>query len=172
MLGWLKHKLESRLLGEISITSNMQMTRPLWQKVKKNSRASWGKWKRRVKKLGLKLNIKKTKILASGLITSWQINGEAVETVTDFIFRGSKTTVNDDCSHEIKRCLLLWRKTMTNPNKYFKSRDITLLKKFSIIKAMIFPVVMYRCDSCTIKNGERRIDGFELWCWTRHLGVP
>ena len=131
------------------------------------------KMKEKSEKVGLKLNIQKMKIMAFGPITSWQIDGETLETVTDFIFRGSKTTVNDDCSHEIKRCLLLWRKTMTNPNKYFKSRDITLLKKFSIIKAMIFPVVIYGCDSCTIKNGKQwRIDGFELWCWTRFLTVP
>ena len=96
-----------------------------------------------------------------------------METVRDFIFRGSKITADDDCSHEIKIGLLFWRKCMTNLYNFFKSREITLLKKFSIIKAKIFPVVMYGCDSCTIKNGEQwRIDGFELWCWTRLLKVP
>ena len=108
------------------------------------------------------------KIMAFGPITSWQIDGEITETVRNFIFGGSKITADDDCSHEIKRCLLFWRKTMTNLYKIFKSREITLLKKFSIIKAMIFPVVMYGYDSCTIKNGEQwRIDGSELWCWIR-----
>ena len=112
------------------------------------------------------------KIMAFGPITSWQIDGEITETVRNFIFGGSKITADDDCSHEIKRCLLIWSKTVTNLCKIFKSREITLLKKFSIIKAMIFPVVIYGCDSCTIKNGEQwRIDGFELWCWTRLLRV-
>ena len=99
-------------------------------------------------------------------------NGETMETVTDFIFRGSKTTVNDDCSHEIKRCLLLWRKTMTNPNKYFKSRDITLPTKVYVIKAVVLPVFLYGCESWTVKKAEcQRIDAFELWCW-RLLRVP
>ena len=105
ILGWKKHKLESRLLGEISITADVQMTPPLWQKVKRNWKASWWKWKRRVKKLSLKFNIQKTKIMASGPITSWEIDGERVETVSDFIFLGSKITADGDCSHEIKR---LW----------------------------------------------------------------
>ena len=103
---------------------------------------------------GLKLNIQKTKIVASGSITLWQIDGEITETVRNFIFGGSKITADDDCSHEIKRCLLIWSKTVTNLRKIFKSREITLLKKFSIIKAMIFPVVMYGCDRWDIKNGE------------------
>ena len=120
-----------------------------------------------------KLHIQKINIMAFGHIISWQIDGEIMETVRDFISRASKITIDDDCSHEIKRCLFVWRKTMTNLYKCFKSRDINLLKKFSIIKAMIFPVVMYVCDSCTIKNGEQwRIDGFELWFWTRLLRVP
>ena len=113
------------------------------------------KVKQESEKVGLKLNIQKTKIMASGPITSWQIDGETVEAVTDFIFLDSKITADGDCSHEIKRHLLLGRKAMTNLDSIFKSRDITLLKKFSIIKAMIFPVVMYGCDSCTIKSGEQ-----------------
>ena len=123
-----------------------------------------------MKKLGLKLNIKKTKILASGLITSWQINGE---TVADFIFLGSKITVDGDCSHEIKRHLLLGRKVMTNLDRIFKSLDITLPTKVRLIKAMVFPVVMYGCESWTVKKTEhRRVDAFKLWCWRRLLRVP
>ena len=137
-LGWKKHKLESRLPGEISITSDMQMTPPLWQKVKKNSKASWWKWKRRVKSW-VKLNIQKTKIMASGPNTSWQIDGETVGKVTNFIFLGSKITADGDCSHEIKRHLLLGRKVMTNLDSMFKSRDITLPTKFHLLKAMVFP---------------------------------
>ena len=126
-----------------------------------------------MKKAGLKLNIQKTEIVASGSITSWQIDGETMETVTDFIFLGSKITVDGDCSREIKRCLLLGRKAMTNLDSILKSRDITLLKKVCIVKAMVFPVVMYGCESWTIKKTEcRRIDAFELWCWRRLLRVP
>ena len=124
-------------------------------------------------KVGLKLNIQKTKIIASGPITSWQIDGETVETVSDFIFLGSKIIANADCSNEIKRCLLLGRKVMTNLDSIFKSRDITLPKKVHLVKAMVFPVVMYRCESWTIKKAERqRTDAFELWCWRRLLRVP
>ena len=119
-------------------------------------------------KVGLKLNIQKTKIMASDPITSWQIDGETVETVADFIFLGSKITVDDDCSHEIKRHLLLGRKVMTNLDSIFKSRDITLLTKVHLVKAMVFLVVMYGCESWTVKKAEcRRIDAFELWCWRR-----
>ena len=125
MLGWRKHKLESRLLGEISITSDMQMTSPLWQKVKKNIKNLLMKVKEESGKVGLKLNIQKTKIMASGPVTSWQIEGEKVEAMTDFIFLGSKITVAGDFSHEIKRCVLLGRKAMTNLNNILKSRDIT-----------------------------------------------
>ena len=111
--------------------------------------------------------------MASGPITSWQINGEKMETVTDFIFLGSKIIVDGDCSHEIKRCLLLGIKTMTNLDTILKSRDITLPTKVHVVKAMVFPVVMYGCESCTIKKAEcRRIDAFELWCWRRLLRVP
>ena len=149
------------------------MTPPLWQKVKRNSKASWWKWKRRVKKVGLKLNIQKTKIMASGPITSWVIDGETVETVSDFIFWGSKITTDGDCSHEIKRRLLLGRKVMTHLNSIFKSRDITLPTKVRLVKAMVFPVVMYGCESWTVKKAEQwRTDAFELWCWRRLLRVP
>ena len=121
----------------------------------------------------LELNIQKTKIMASGLITSWQIDGETMETVTDFIFLGSKITADGDCSHEIKRCLLLGRKAMTNLNSILKSRGITLLTKVHLVKAMVFPEVMYGCESWTVKKAEcRRIDAFELWCWRRLLRVP
>ena len=122
-------------------------------------------------KVGLKVNIQKTKIMASGPITSWEIDGQTVETVA--IFLGSKITADGDCSHEIKRRLLLGRKFMTNLDSIFKSRDITLLSKICLVKAMVFPVVMYGCESWTIKKAEhRRIDAFELWCWRRLLRVP
>ena len=124
-------------------------------------------------KIGLKLNIQKTKIMASDPITSWQIDGETVETVTDFIFWGSKITADGDCSHEIKRHLLLGRKAMTNLDSKLKSRDITLPTKVRLVKAMVFLVVMYGCESWTIKKAERqRTDAFELWCWRRLLRVP
>ena len=120
--------------------------------------------------IGLKLNIQKTKIMASGPITSWKIDGESV---TDFIFRGSKSTADGDCSHEIKRCLLLGRKVMTNLDSLLKSRDITLPTKVHLVKAMLFPILMYGCESWTIKKAEhQRIDAFELWCWRRLLKVP
>ena len=123
--------------------------------------------------VGLKLNIQKTKIMASGPITSWQIDGEIKETVRDFIFWVSKITADGDCSHEIERCLLLGRKAMTNLDSILKSRDITLLTKVHLVKTMVFPVVMYGCESWTIKKPEsRRIDAFELWCWKRLLRVP
>ena len=123
-------------------------------------------------KAGLKLNIQKTKIMASSPITSWEIDGETVETMTDFTFLGSKITADGDCSHEIKRHLLLGRKAMTNPDSIIKGRDITLPTKFHIVKTMFFPVVMYGCESWTIKKAEhQRIDAFELWCWRRLLRV-
>ena len=123
--------------------------------------------------VGLKLNIQKTKIMESGPITSRQIDGETVETVTDFILEGSKITADGDCSHEIKRCLLLRRKVKTNLDSLLKSRDITLPTKVHLVKAMVFPVVMYGCESLTIKKAEhQRIDAFELWCWRRLLRVP
>ena len=123
--------------------------------------------------VGLKLNIQKTKIMASGSITSLQIDGETVETVTDFIFWGSKITADGDCSYEIKRCLLLGREVMTNPDSILKSKGITLPTKFHLVKAMVFPVVMYECESWTIKKAECcRIDAFELCLWIRLLRVP
>ena len=131
------------------------------------------KVKEESEKVGLKLNIQKTKIIASGPITSWEIDGETVETVADFIFLGSKITAEGDCSHEIKICLLLGRKAMTNLDSLLKSRDITLSTKVHLVKAMVFPVVIYGCESWTIKKAEcRRIDAFELWCWRRLLRVP
>ena len=130
------------------------------------------KVKEESEKVGLKLNIQKTKIMASGPITSWQIDGETVETVADFIFLGSKIA-DGDCSHEIKRRLLLGRKVMTNLDSIFKSRDITLSTNIRLVKAMVFPVVMYGCKSWTVKKAEcQRIDVFELWCWRRLLRVP
>ena len=129
------------------------------------------KVKEESEKVGLKLNIQKTKIMASGPITSWQIDG-AVETMTDFILGGSKITRDGDCSHEIKRCLLLGSKVMTNLDSILKSRDITLPTKVHLVKAMFYPVVMYGCESWTIKKaGHQRIDAFELWCWRRLLRV-
>ena len=131
------------------------------------------KVKEESEKIDLKLNIQKTKIMASGPITSWQIDGKTVETVSDFIFLGSKISADGDCSHEIKRCLLLGRKVRTNLDSILKSRDIALSTKVCLVKAMVFPVVMYGCESWTIKTAEhRRIDAFELWCWRRLLRLP
>ena len=122
---------------------------------------------------GLKLSIQKTKIMASSPITSQQIDGEKVETVTDFIFFGSKITMDGDCSHEIKRCLFLRRKAMTNLDRVFKSRDITFPEKTCIVKAMVFPVIMYGCESQIIAKADcQRTDAFELWCWRRLLKIP
>ena len=131
------------------------------------------KVKEESEKFGLKFNIQKTKIMASGPIASWQIDGKTVDTVADFIFRGFKITADGDCSHEIKRRLLLGRKVMTNLDSILRSRDITLPTKVCLVKAMVFPVVMYGCDSWTIKKAEhQRINAFELWCWRRLLRVP
>ena len=125
------------------------------------------------KYVGLKLNIQKTKIMASGPITSWEIDGETVKTVSDLIFLGSKITAVGDCSHEVGRCLLLGRKVMTNLDSILKSSDITLPTKVHLVKAMVFPVVVYGCESWTVKKAEyRRIDAFKLWCWRRLLRVP
>ena len=131
------------------------------------------KVKEESEKVSLKFNIQKTKIMASGLITSWQIDGETVETVADFIFLGSNITADGDCSHEIKRHLLLGRKAMANLDSILKSRDITLPTKVCLVKAMVFPVVTYGCGSWAMKKAERqRINAFELWCWRRLLRVP
>ena len=144
------------------VTESEEELKSLLMKVKKKS-----------ENVGLKLNIQKTMIMASGPITSWQIDGETVETVADFIFLGSKITADGDCSHEIKRPLLLGRKVMTNLDSRLKSRYITLPIKVHLMKAMVFPVVMYECESWTIKRAEYpRIDAFELWCWRRLLRVP
>ena len=154
-LGWKKHKLESRLPGEISITSDMQMTyATLMAGSEEELKSLLMKVKEESEKVGLKLNIQKTKIMASTPITSWQIDGETVETVSDFIFLGSKITADGDCSHEIKRHLLLGRKVMINLDSILKSRDITLPTKVRLVKAMVFPVVMYGCESWTVKKAE------------------
>ena len=165
MLGWMKHKLESRLPGEISITSDMQ-------KVKKNKTASWWKWKRRVKKLVWSSTFRK--------LRSWHpvpsLHGKEMGKQwkqCEFILEGSKITADGDCSHEIKRLLVLGRKVMTNLDNMLKSRDITLPTKVHLVKAMVFPVVMYGCENWTVKKAEcQRIDAFELWCWRRLLRVP
>ena len=162
MLGWKKHKLESRLPEEISITSDTQMT-PLMAESEKELKSLLMKVKVESEKVGLKLNIQKTKIMASSSISSWEIDGETVETVSDFILRVSKITVDGDCSHEIKRRLLLGRKVMGNLDSILKSRDITLSTKVHLVKAMVFPVVMYGRECWTIKTAEqRRVDAFEL----------
>ena len=151
----------------------MQMTPPLWQKVKRKLKSLLMKVKEESEKVGLKLNIQKTKIMASSPITSWEIDGQTVETVLDFIFLGSKITTDGDCSREIKRRLLLGRKVMTNLDSILKSRDITLPTKVHLVKAMVFPVVMYGCESWTVKKAEcQRSDAFELRCWRRLLRVP
>ena len=144
------------------MVENEEELKSLLKKVKEES-----------EKVGLKLNIQKMKIIASGPITTWEIDGETVETVADFIMGGSKITAYGDCSHEMKRCLLLGRKVMTNLDSILKSRDITLPTKVRLVKAMVFPIVMHGCESWTIKKAEhRRIDAFELWCWRRLLRVP
>ena len=131
------------------------------------------KVKEESEKVGLKLNIQKTKIMAYGPITSWQIDGETVETVADFIFLGSKISADDDCSHEIKRHFLFGREVMTNLDSILKTKDISLPTKVHLVKAMVFPVVMYGCERWTIKKAEcQKIDAFELWCWRRLLRVP
>ena len=172
MAGWMKHKLESRLLGEILITSDMQMT-TLMAESEEELKSLVMRVKEESEKSGSKLNIQKKKIIASGPISSLQIDGETKETVRDFIFFGLQNTADGDCSYEIKRHLLLGRKVMTNIDSILKSKDITLLKRVCLIKAMVFPVVMYGCESWTIKKAEhQRIDAFELWCWKRLFRVP
>ena len=169
MPGWMKHKLESRLPGEISITSDMQMTPPLWQKAKKNWRASWWKWKN--EKTGLKLNIQKTKIMASGPITSWQIGGETME--TDFTFWAPKSLQMLTAAMKLKDAFSLEEKLWSTLDSMLKSRGITLPTKVRLVKAMVFPVVTHGCESWTIKQAECwRTDAFEQWCWKRLLRVP
>ena len=166
----MKHKLQSRLLVEISVISD---DTTLMAESEKELKSLLMKVKEEIENVGLKLNIQKTKIMASGPIPSLQIDGETMETVRDFLFLGSKITTDGDCSHEIKRHLLLGRKFMTNLDSRLKSRDISLATKIRLVKAMVFPVVMYGCESWTIKKAEHpRIDAFELWCWRRLLRVP
>ena len=153
MPGWMKQKLESRLHGETSITSDMQMT-TFMAESKEELNSLLMKVKEESEKVGLKLNIQKTKIIASSPITSWQIDRETEETVTDFIFGGSKITADGDFSHEIKRHLLLGRKAMINLDSKLKSREISVLTKVRLVKAMVFPVVMYGYESWTIKNAK------------------
>ena len=152
-MGWRKHKLESRLLGEISITSDNADDTTLMAE-SEELKSFLMKVKEEDEKVGLKLNIQKTKIMASGPITSWQIDGETMEIVTDLILGGSKITADGDCSHEMKRRLLPGRKVMTNLDSILKSRDITWSTKVCLLKAMVFPVVMYRCESWTLKKAE------------------
>ena len=172
MLDWIKHKLESRLAEEISITSDMQMTPPRHAE-SEEQKSLLIKVKKESEKVGLKLNIQKTRIMASSPITSWQVDEETVETVSDFNFFGSKITADGDCRHEIKICLLLERKLMSNLESILKSKDITLPTKVPLVKVMVFPVVMYGCESWTIKEAEcRRTDTFEVWCWRRLLRDP
>ena len=157
-----KHKLESRLPRELSITSGMQMTPPVAES-EEELKSLLTKVKEDSEKVGLKLNIQKTKIMASSPITSWRIDGETMETVTGFIFGGSKITSDGDCSHEIKRCLLLGRKVMSSLDSILESRDITLQTKVRLVKAMVFPVVMYGCENWTVKKAEhQRIDASVL----------
>ena len=166
-LGWKKHKLESRLLEEINNLRYADDT-TLKAECEEELKSLLMKVEEESEKVGLKLNIQKTKIMASGPITSWQIYEDTAETVADFILGGFKITANGDRSHEIKRLLLLGRKVMTNLDSILKSRDITLPTKICLVKAMVFPVVMYGFESWTVKKAEhRRIDAFELWCWRR-----
>ena len=177
--GWKKHKLKSRLSGEISITSDadaeITITSDAYDTTfmaesEEELKSLLMRVKEESEKVRLNRNIQKTKIMASGPITSWQIRGE---TVADLILGGSKITADGDCSHEIKRPLLLGRKVMINLDSIFKSRDITLPTNLHLVKAMVFPVVMYGCEGWTIKKAEHwRIDAFELWCWRRLLRVP
>ena len=163
MLDWKKHNLESRLLGGNINNLRYADDTTLMAESEEELKSLLMKVKEESKKVGLKLNIQKTKITVSGLITSWQIDGETMEIVTDFIFWGSKITANGDCSHEIKRHLLLGRKSMTNLDSILKRRDITLPTKVHLVKAMVFPVVMHGCESWTIKKAKcRRIDALEL----------
>ena len=158
----LRHINNLRYTGDTTLMAESEELKSLSKKVEEES-----------EKVGLKLNIQKTKIMASGPVISWQIDGETMETVRDFILGGSKITADGDCSHEIKRCLLLGRKAMTNLDNILQSGDITLPIKVHLVKAMVFPVVMYGCESWTIKKAEhQRTDAFELWCWRRFLRVP
>ena len=173
MLGWMKHNLESRLPGEMSINFRCADDTTLRAESEEELKSLLMKVKEESEKVGLKLNIQKTKIMTSGPITSWKIDGETVETVRDFTYLGSKITADGDFSHQIQRRLLLGRKVTINLDSILKSRDITLPTKVHLVKAMAFPLVMYGCESWTIKKAEyQRSDAFELWCWRRLLRVP
>ena len=168
----MKHKLESKLPGEISIPQICRWQYPYVRK-QRRTKEPLDESGRKSEKVDLKLSIQKTNIMASNPIPSWQIEGETMETVRDFIFLGSKITVDGDCSREIKRRLLLGRKAITNLDSILKSRDVTLPTKVCLVKVIVFPVVMYRFESWTIKKAEHwRIDAFELWCCRRLLRIP
>ena len=161
----MKHKLEPRLPGEINNLRYADDT-TLMAESEEELKSVLMKVKEESEKAGLKFNLQKMKIMAFGPITSWQIDGKTMETVTDLIFLASKITADSDCSHEIKRCLLLGRKAMTNIDSILKSRDITLPTKVHLVKAMVLPVVMHGCEIWTLKKAEhQRTDAFELWCW-------
>ena len=167
----MKHMLEPRMPGRNINNLRYADDTTLMAKSKKELKTP-DEGEKESEKAGLKLSIKKTRIMASGPITSWQIDGKTMKTVPDFIFLGSKMTVDSDCSHEVKRRLLLGRKAMINLESILKSRDITLPVKVLIVKTVVFPVVMYGCENWTLKKAEPRIDAFEMWCWRRLLRVP
>ena len=165
----MKHKIAGRNINNLRYADDITLMAESEEELK----SLLMKVKEESEKVGLKLNIQKTKIMASGPITSWQIDGETMETVRDFILGGSKITADDNCSNEIKRCLLLGRKVMTNLDSILKSRDITLPTKVCLVKAIFFPVVIYGCKSWAIEKAEsQRINAFELWWWKRFLRVP
>ena len=171
MLSWMK-QAEIKISGRNTNNLRYADDTTLMAESEEELKSLPMKVKEESEKAGLKLNIQKTEIMASGPITSCQIDGETIETVTDFIFLGSKITADGGCSHEIKRRLLLGRKVMTNLESIFRSRDITLPRKVRLVKAMVFPVVMFGCEIWTVKKDEhRKIDAFELWCWRRLLRV-
>ena len=173
MLGWKEAQVEIKTAGRNTNNLRYADDTTLMAEREEEIKSLLVKVKEESEKVDLKLNIQKTKILASGPITLWQIDGETMETMTDFIFFGSKITADGDCSHEIKRRLLLGRKALTNLDSIFKSRDITLPTKVQLVKAMVFPVVMYGCESWTIKKAEhQRTDIFEMWCLRRLLRIP
>ena len=173
MPGWMRHNVESRFAWRNINNLRYADDTTIMEESEEELKSLLMKAKEESEKDDLKLSFQKTKIMASGPITSWQVDGETMETVTDFIFSGSKVTADGDCSHEIKRHLLLGRRVMTNLHHILKSRDITLLTKIHLVKAMVFPVVMYGCESWTVKKAEhQRFDAFELWCWRRLLRIP
>ena len=173
MLGWREAQAGIKISGRNINNLRYADDTTLMAESEEELKSLLMKVKEESEKVGLKLNIQKIKIMASGPITSWQIDGETVETVADFILGGSKITVDSHCSHEIKRHLLLGRKVMTNLDSILKSRDITWPINVHLVKAMVFPVVMYGCESWTVKKAEgRKIDAFELWCWRRLFKVP